>query len=145
MQNDRQNYRLVYSNFQIFWQQTRRQKALNRMIASITRIQFPLNFLRNQILVCYWTRALQNINKRKTIQCYQLKFFRSSQHKLYSSISVSPLFCPPPVTFEFSLEESEGPLQSDRPNTQLQEKNALANVHDLACLSVVSQDIGVAG
>jgi hypothetical protein len=32
------------------------------------------------------TQALLNVNKRKSIQCCQLKFFQCSQHKFYSWI-----------------------------------------------------------
>jgi hypothetical protein len=32
------------------------------------------------------TRALQNVNKRNNIQCCQLKFFKCSQYKFYSSV-----------------------------------------------------------
>jgi len=37
----------------VFKEETRRQKNLNKMVASIPQPKFALNFLMNAILICY--------------------------------------------------------------------------------------------
>jgi hypothetical protein len=62
------------------------------------------------------TWALQRVNKRKTIQYYQLKFFQCSQHKqiLFLNFLVLPLFCPPTCTCQIHSYKRETSTEVDQ-------------------------------
>jgi hypothetical protein len=55
---NRQNYGSLYSNFNVFRQETRWHEGLDWMAACFARIQFPLNSTLNQIAPSYLNRAI---------------------------------------------------------------------------------------